>query len=458
MHITEPEKLPPKKYQRVIEELAGLISDPAQKLKFLKLVITKYQEISKDDTSSSVPTEFSRPLLITISVVTVFFILSIGILVLSYIIVKKGEKIETATILDQKQDIYIPIIYPPVSRNENPEVALHNNTINYIKVHPQTYPKYLNKLIWQVEKTDDSEKYSNRLKIITTHTTSNIPRKYYKFLKDTPQLPTKDMISDKIMGILYHASESDIYAFRPEMTESIKEYSKAMVRYLYRKKAYHYFIDRFGQVYRVVKEEHAAFHGGNSVWADEKSIYLDLNHAFIGICFEGKGFEKRNKPLDNSMASLNPPSLKPMDTTSINEAQLVSGKELTDWLRVKYNISQENCVPHSLASINPYNLLIGHHLDLSYSFPFDQYELSNKYIETIPAITEFGLSCDDYFKEIFDGNIWPGIKKSEDVLIKNAQEYNMSFNGYRKLLNKRFTSFFYWQKKRMGKLHNNNSP
>jgi len=226
------------------------------------------------------------------------------------------------------------------------------------------------------------------------------------------------------------------------MNESINKYSRALARYLRKKKAYNYFIDRFGRVYRLVQEDHAAFHGGNGVWADEKSIYLNLNHAFIGICFEGKDFEN----VEDKKGKVKSAKIVSMEKSSINDAQLISGKELTEWLRVKYKILQENCVPHGLTSINPHNMLIGHHLDLSRGFPFRQYGLTNKYLEPIPAITEFGLSYDKYFLKIFKGKIWPGIDASKKVLKHEAEEHGMSLKGYRKLLNNRFVSFFKWQR------------
>jgi hypothetical protein len=281
----------------------------------------------------------------------------------------------------------------------------------------------------------------------------NIPRNYYKFPKNSVQLPAKDLLSKNpasdIAGILYHASESDIFDYKPEMTSSIKRYSRALIKYLCKEKSYHYFIDRFGRVYRLVKDEHAAFHGGNSVWADDESIYLNLNHAFIGICFEGRDFETVGKSAAADDDKKGTPNISMMQTSSINEAQIRSGKELTDLLRVKYNISQHNCVPHSLASVNARSLLIGHHLDLSYGFPFNEYELSNKYNEPLPSITEFGFYYDKYFEKIFSAKKWPGISYSEELLKKQAKKKNLPLPEYRNLLNKKFIKFFKWQKEQM---------
>ncbi len=313
----------------------------------------------------------------------------------------------------------------------------------------EQFPAYLQDPIWLVEKTSDREFYSNRLQIITSNTIPNIPREYYRFPKSSHLLPVNSMITNKISGIVYHASESDLYPFMPQMNRSILKYSKRLIKFLQRKKSYHFFIDRFGRVYRLVKEEHAAFHAGNSIWADEEEIYLNLNHAFIGICFEGKDFEEikiENQKRGNATKS-KATHLKPTGISSFNEAQLRSGKELTDWLRVKYKISQHNCVPHALISINPDKMLIGWHLDLCRGFPFAKFGLSNKYREPLPSIVEFGFRYDAYFKKIFNHDIWPGIGYSEEILKRRAGSSDMQIAEYRESLHRRFSLYAEWNKK-----------
>jgi hypothetical protein len=321
------------------------------------------------------------------------------------------------------------------------------------QIEPELVPEYLQKPIWLVEKTSDRETYSNRLQIITTHTISNIPREYYRFSKNSDHLPANSKITDEISGIVYHASESDLYPFMPEMNRSILKYSKQLIKYLLRQKSYHFFIDRFGRVYRLVQEDHAAFHAGNSIWADDEEIYLNLNHAFIGICFEGKDFEeiditkKKKDQSSNSKSSL----LKPTGISTFNEAQLRSGKELTDWLRVKYKISQHNCVPHALISVNPDRMLIGFHLDLSRGFPFAKFGLSDKYQEPLPSMVEFGFLYDRYFEKIFNGQLWRGIHYSEEILQRQAGISGMSFAEYRKSLHRRFSRYTEWKNKMLEK-------
>ncbi len=309
----------------------------------------------------------------------------------------------------------------------------------------EDFPKYIERPIWLVEKTADMETYSNRLQIITSFSVENIPRSYIAFPKKTGILPMAESLSTEIRGILYHASEGDMAPFKPEKNRLLNKYSSQLIKYACRKKGYHYLIDRFGRVYRIVREEDAAFHAGNSVWADEDSIFLNLNHAFIGICFEGKGFEKFYEPGSTK------PRIRVIDDTTINEAQIQSGKELTDWLRFHYGIPHGNCVPHGLASVYPKNRLIGYHLDLAHGFPFHQFGLRNKYREMIPSMVEFGFKQDHYFRKVLNGNIWPGIGRSEEYLKNMAKQTGISLKAYRKELNLRFDRYADWQKH----LHNN---
>jgi hypothetical protein len=344
----------------------------------------------------------------------------------------------------------IDVLRPPNMETDPPiskiKTASHQNRV-------ELFPKYLKDPIWLVEKTSDREIYSNRLQIITTHTVDHIPRQYCRFPRNSNQSPTDIQTVNKISGIVYHASESDLFPFTPEMNTSIKKYTGQLIKYLQRQKSYHYLIDRFGRVYRLIADNQVAFHAGNSVWADDEEIYLNLNHAFIGICFEGKDFEEteNTEPSENQTVQSKSPRLRPTGISSFNNAQLRSGKELTDWLRIKYNIPQNNCVPHAIISVNPKDMLIGFHLDLSRGFPFAKFGLSNKYLEPLPSIVEFGFHHDRYFKKIFDGDIWPGIRQSEKILKRQARDSGMSLVKYRSGLHQKFTQYAQWKKKAVEK-------
>jgi hypothetical protein len=344
--------------------------------------------------------------------------------------------------LEKRQIIRKPIVYASPAGNIRKPIPSKATLQNIKQSRVARVKKYLNDTIWLVEKTPHYEIYSNRLQIITTYSVPNMPRKYYMQLRDhhLPKEAIQLSGAGAIAGIVYHASESDLVPFKPEMNSSIKKKSKRLIKYLQRRKSYNYFIDRFGRIFRIVQEDHTAFHAGRSVWMDDNAIYLDLNHSFLGICFEGKDFEEAASTVapDNPNPNSLVPRIRPTGLSSINEAQLRSGKELTDWLRVKYNIPQNNCVPHALVSINPDKKLIGYHLDLSRGFPFAKFSLSNKYISPLPSIVEFGFSYDNYFSAIFKGEIWPGIYRSEEILLKRASDAGLSISDYRKLLNAKF--------------------
>jgi len=126
----------------------------------------------------------------------------------------------------------------------------------------------------------------------------------------------------------------------------------------------------------------------------------------------------------------------------INEGQLTSGRKLTDWLRVKYEIGQHNCVTHGLASVNPHKMLIGYHLDLVRGFPFERFGLKDKTKVQLPALTDCGFSYDDHFMQIFNGDLWDGIAYSEDYVRHRADIAGMSHGEYRQVLADRFAKWF----------------
>ena len=99
----------------------------------------------------------------------------------------------------------------------------------------------------------------------------------------------------------------------------------------------------------MVEEESKANHAGHSVWAGGDRVYLNLNHAFLGVSFETRWEGGRALP--------------------ITQAQFAAGRNLTDYLRQRYEIAPEMCVTHGLTSVNPKKRLIGHHLDWARGLP-----------------------------------------------------------------------------------------
>jgi len=487
-----PRKLPPKNFRRIIEELSLVIADPAIKLKFIKHAIDAYEHLPSTYKSYPPLAEIAfrkclldeaeriwpgsqknvrhlakigiistpRPGLwrlyrlrhVFVSVVLLVFVCGLGTAVASFfgtvnVLLSLNEKqysgwkrgvvrkpiIDPRPLMTALEPIRPAVIEARLPLREPPPVVIAETEV----------APYLTQPIWLVEKTTGSELYSNRLQIFTRYAVANIPRSYRPFFRHLNRLPENAINSDRIAGILFHTSESDLVPFRPEMNISIKQKSKRLIKYLQRRKSYNYIIDRYGRVYRLVQEGHAAFHAGNSIWADDEEFYLNLNHAFIGICFEGRDFEEIESQyyVDSWNPQATAPRIRPNGISSLTEAQLRSGKELTDWLRVKYNISQHNCVPHALVSVNPEKKLIGYHLDLSRGFPFAKFSLSNKYNEPLPSIVDFGFFYDEYFEKIFGGEIWPGIRASEEILQRRCKRANISLSQYRINLNIKYDEY-----------------
>ena len=117
------------------------------------------------------------------------------------------------------------------------------------------------------------------------------------------------------------------------------------------KRAYHFVIDRFGRVFRIVQESDSANHAGRSVWADETLKYINLNHSFLGVSFE-------TQTRSGAAAS------------TLNPAQIYAGRMLTEMLRSKYRIAPRNCVTHAQVSVNAAQMLVGYHTDWAANFPF----------------------------------------------------------------------------------------
>ena len=87
-------------------------------------------------------------------------------------------------------------------------------------------------------------------------------------------------------GIVYHATESHIVEFKAGRNHALQAASLGLLDYVRRRRSYHFVVDRFGRVHRVVLESDAADHAGWSVWADRDRVYLNLNDSFLAIALE----------------------------------------------------------------------------------------------------------------------------------------------------------------------------
>ena len=279
--------------------------------------------------------------------------------------------------------------------------------------------------VWLVERKDGYERYSNGGRIITEFETENRARGFVALPRDAD--PASVKVADgggagvrrDPVGIVYHTSESDMLPFTPDQNDSIEARSRGLLEYVRRHKSYNYLIDRFGQIYRVVRDEDAAHHAGNSVWADAENLYVGLNESFIGVCFE---------------TSMNAETKE----EQLTEAQVVAGRLLTQIVRNRHRIDDANCVTHGLVSVNPSSMLIAFHHDWARNFPFEAMGLSDKYKVAPASVSHFGFTYDDEIVAKLGGALWSGVLVAEDEFNARAERDGKTPDELRALMRARF--------------------
>ena len=169
--------------------------------------------------------------------------------------------------------------------------------------------------VWLVDKTDESETYSNGLKIDDHYAVSNQNRLFYPvYRRGAINTTEPEEWRSEPAGIVYHTTETDQARFEPDQTPVLKRIGKEVLQFVQQNRSYHFVIDRFGQVFRIVYESDLANHAGNSVWADDSGIYVNLNSSFLGIAFETQ-------------------TARGEDAPSANPAQIHSARILTEMLQ-----------------------------------------------------------------------------------------------------------------------------
>ena len=139
--------------------------------------------------------------------------------------------------------------------------------------------------VWLVDKSPDSETYSNGLRIDTRFESPSHPRAYLAFPVDRPTDITSDTAGVRRTapaGIVFHTTESPQLPFEASANSGLKQVGESLIEYVRRRHAYHFLIDRFGRVYRTVPESDEADHAGPSIWRDDDWLYLNLNESFLG--------------------------------------------------------------------------------------------------------------------------------------------------------------------------------
>jgi hypothetical protein len=269
--------------------------------------------------------------------------------------------------------------------------------------------------VWLVESSHGSELYSNGLRIETAFTAPSRPRTSFPvFARGRGDAPV-DWRTDPA-GIIFHSTESHQAPFEPSETGHLKRLARGVLEYVRREHAYHYVIDRFGRVFRIVPESDIANHSGYSVWADESGVYVNLNRSFLSVSLEAQ---------TESPEMLNP-------------AQIHAARVLTDMLRSKYGIRATNCVTHAQVSVSPASMRIGYHTDWAAGFPFGELGLPDNYGLRLPSVSEFGFEYDDLLVEASRGRPWPGLLESEDELQQRAALQRVPYGRLRARLRQRY--------------------
>jgi hypothetical protein len=279
---------------------------------------------------------------------------------------------------------------------------------------------FKNEKIFFYGKEGEYEKWSNGCTISTKYETDNHPRAYYTIPRGGET--NGDQVSHKIAGIVYHTPESSMIEFNEENNKAIQQGSRGLLEFVQRHKKYNYMINRIGDIYRIVRDEQAAIHAGDSLWADEKNTYVLLNESFIGVCFESK-FEGASSLED-----------------ILTPAQIRAGKLLTDVLRTKYNIDDANCTTHGLVAVDHDKMLIARHHDWVRFFPFEAMGLSDKYKIQPPNMTDYGFSYDDDVMAKIGNQLWDGAKTAGEEFNRRAQGAGVSPETLRSKMRDRYVS------------------
>ena len=272
--------------------------------------------------------------------------------------------------------------------------------------------------IWLVESNDHFDLYSNGLRVENRFAVATKGRAYLV-------LPRKGLDSQPARlrfdpaGIVFHTTESHIAPFEEAQNSTLRRAGEGLLEFVNRNRSYHFVIDRFGRVFRIVQESDYANHAGHSVWADDAWVYVNLNQSFFGVAFEAK-----SRPDEIGLPA--------------NAAQIHAARTLTDMLRSRYNIPAGNCVAHAQVSVNPDNMRAGYHTDWAASLPFRELGLGNNYPCPLPSIVLFGFSGDSLLADDSNSNLRPALEAAESELRQQAAARQMPLDQYREILQRKY--------------------
>ncbi|HLH00449.1 MAG TPA: peptidoglycan recognition family protein [Bryobacteraceae bacterium] len=269
--------------------------------------------------------------------------------------------------------------------------------------------------VWLVETTAQWDLYSNGLRVENQFATNTAPRGYTALSR---RLDNSVEVRGEPAGVVFHTTESHLSPFEEEQNRALRRDGEGLLEYVNRRRAYHFVIDRFGRVFRIVRESDYANHAGNSVWADERWIYVNLNQSFFGIAFEARSDVNTQDP-------------------AIDAAQLHAGRILVEMLRARYAIPAGNCVAHAQVSVNPGNGRAGYHTDWAANLPFAELGLGNNYALPLPSLALFGFEPDAALLQS-SGALQQGIEAGADAAREEAKARNLTLEQYRRVLQRKY--------------------
>ena len=277
-------------------------------------------------------------------------------------------------------------------------------------------------IVWLVEISGGQEIYSNGLRIETRFVVSPsedqvVP--FQRIARETGRLEA----SPGPAGIVFHSTESLQAPFEEDQNRSLRRIGEALLQYVRQHRCYHFVIDRFGRVFRIVPENERADHAGHSVWADSMWNYVNLNSSFLAVSIEAQ-------------------TGSPEDRQEITAAQRHSAHVLTHMLRARYRIPASNCVTHAQVSVNPHNSYIGYHTDWAASFPFEALGLKDNYAIPLPSLYVFGFRYDPTFLKMSGANVWKGILLAEERVRQQALAQGRTVAQQREALQGNYRAMF----------------
>jgi hypothetical protein len=369
-----------------IEQRAGQIHDPVQRLRYLQASMGSFS---------------GQPVLHPGKSWSVKRMAALGVaLLLGFLLIPKYKASSSVKATPTLQ---------PIARAAAPPAGL----VLPEAVTPDVVPN-----VWLVEQSHDFETYSNGLRIDDRYVKPNQKRLFYPVYRRGAIDAAQPEFRSEPAGIVYHTTESDQARFTPDQNARLKRIGRAVIDVVRQNHSYHFLIDRFGQVFRIVPESDVANHAGYSVWAEDKNIFVNLNSSFLGIAFE-------------TQTQLG-------DMPSANPAQVHAARILTEMLRAKYHIPQSNCVTHAQVSVNPDNMLVGYHTDWAGNFPFHDIGLADNYALPPASIYAFGFDYDPTFVHATGVRLWQGLALAETQMQTQAAARGIPVSRYRAILRKQY--------------------